>query len=163
MAMTEVGSAPVLHPAVAPLAFLLGRWLGEGEGRYPTIAPFRYGEEIHLWHVGKPFLAYSQRTWALDDSRPLHTESGYWRCPGDDRVELVIAHPTGQVEVEEGTRRGTTLLLRSTAVARTSSAKDVTGLGRHVEVDGDVLTYRLEMAAVGRPRQVHLEATLRRV
>ncbi len=47
------------------------------------------------------------------------------------------------------------------AVPRTSSAKDVSGLGRHVEVDGDVLTYRLEMAAVGRPRQVHLEATLR--
>jgi hypothetical protein len=163
MAMTEVGSAPVLHPGVAPLAFLLGRWSGEGDGRYPTIAPFRYGEEILLWHVGKPFLAYSQRTWALDDGRPLHAESGYWRCPGDDRIELVIAHPTGQVEVEEGTCRGTTLRLSSTAMARTSSAKDVSGLGRHIEVHGDVLTYRLEMAAVGQSRQVHLEATLRRV
>ena len=50
-----------------------------------------------------------------------------------------------------------------TAAARTSSAKDVSGLGRHVKVDGDVLTYRLDMAPVGQPRPVHLEATLRRV
>jgi len=160
--MTEVGSLPALHPGVAPLEFLLGTWSGEGEGRYTTIEPFRYGEEIRFWHTGKPFVAYSQRTWALDDGRPMHVETGYWRYSADGRVELVLAHPTGLVEVEEGSLSGTVVTLASTAVVRTSSAKEVTSLARHLAVEGDALTYRLDMAAVGQPDQVHLVATLRR-
>jgi hypothetical protein len=77
-------------------------------------------------------------------------------------VELVVAHPTGVVEVAEGTVTGTVVALASTAVARTASAKEVTAVARHLSVDADVLTYRLDMAAVGQPPQVHLEATLRR-
>jgi hypothetical protein len=160
--MTDVGSQPALHPDVVSLSFLLGTWSGEGKGRYPTIEPFAYGEEICLWQVGKPFLAYTQRTWALDDGRRLHAESGYWRSPAEGRVELVVAHPTGVVEVAEGTVTGTVVALASTAIARTASAKEVTAVARHLSVDADVLTYRLAMAAVGQPEQVHLEATLRR-
>jgi hypothetical protein len=153
-------SDPALHPDAERLAFLLGTWAGEGEGEYPTIEPFTYREEVRFWHVGKPFLAYSQRTWHGGDGRPLHGESGYWRPVGEDRVELVVAHPNGIVEVAEGTSRGTRIELATTAVARTSSAKHVAALERSVEVEGDVLRYTLRMGAVGVPLTHHLRAAL---
>ncbi|KHN40169.1 UPF0678 fatty acid-binding protein-like protein [Glycine soja] len=41
---------PVIHPAVAPLSYLLGTWRGQGEGGFPTINSFSYGEELHFSH-----------------------------------------------------------------------------------------------------------------
>lgn len=160
--MSPIGTEAALHPDVAPLAFLLGTWVGEGRGEYPTIEPFAYGEEIKVWHVGKPFLAYGQRTWALDDGRPLHSELGYWRARPGGHVELVLAHPTGVTEIEEGVITGTTLDLSTMTVGRTSTAKEVTALARHVEVHGHVLTYTVAMAAVSQPMQHHLQAELER-
>lgn len=162
--MTEP-SAPPLHPACEPLRGLLGSWRGEGQGAYPTIAPFSYGEEIRWGHAGKPFLAYVQRTWALDDARPLHAEAGYLRPQADGRLELVLSMPTGHVEVSSGTWDGRTLDLTSTSVSATPSAKDVTAVRRIVSLDpeGDTLRYVLDLAAVGQPIQRHLEAVLHRL
>jgi hypothetical protein len=114
-----------LHPDVEVLSFLLGEWRGEGRGTYPTIDDFAYREEVVFGHVGKPFVSYTQRTWALDDGRPLHSESGYLRPQPNDRLELVLALPSGQVEMDEGARRGGHIELTSTLVARTPSAKEV--------------------------------------
>ncbi|WP_123024956.1 peroxynitrite isomerase [Mycolicibacterium stellerae] len=155
-----------LHPGVAALAPLLGVWAGQGAGQYPTIAPFEYFEEVTFDHVGKPFLRYSQATKAVEDGRPLHAETGYLRVPSAGRLELVLAHPTGVTEIDEGTLTvtGTTIEmdLVATTIGRTASAKEVTALGRFIRVDGDELFYTVRMGAVGQPLQDHLTATLHR-
>ena len=67
----ERPDTPELHPDLAPLSFLLGRWEGAGVGGYPTIESFRFGQEISFSHNGKPFLAYTSRTWLLDEDGNL--------------------------------------------------------------------------------------------
>lgn len=164
-----MSSAPPLHESLAHVAGLLGSWSGEGAGEYPTIEPFRYAETITFGHVGKPFLAYGQRTRALVDGSPglpLHAETGYWRFPSAGRVEVVIVHPTGVTEIEEGTLvldgRATVVDLGTSTVGLTATAKSVTAIERSFRIEGDRLEYTVRMAAVGLPLQHHLAATLHR-
>jgi THAP4-like, heme-binding beta-barrel domain len=157
---------PDLHPDLEALAPLLGTWAGRGEGKYPTIEPFEYLEEVVFSHVGKPFLAYTQKTKAVADGRPLHAEIGYLRVPQPGRVELVLAHPNGITEIDAGTYSVTgdviEVQLSSTAIGLAPTAKEVTALGRSFRVDGDDLSYTLRMGAVGQPLQDHLTAVLHR-
>lgn len=154
-----------MHEALTPIAFLLGTWSGEGTGTYPTIAGFGYGEEIRFWEVGKPFLAYTQRTWSLaEPTTPMHSEAGYWRPQPGGRLEVVLAHPTGIAEVQEGTVADGTIELVATGLARTSTAKPVEALTRRFQLtEPDVLRYEIGMAAAGQPLQIHLRAELRRM
>lgn len=157
---------PELHPDLAALAPLLGTWAGQGAGKYPTIPSFDYLEEVTFAHVGKPFLAYAQKTKAVADGKPLHAETGYLRVPQPGHVELVLAHPSGITEIEVGTYSVTGDLIEmqmtTTAVGLTPTAKEVTGLGRSFRIDGDELSYTVQMGAVGQPLQDHLAAVLHR-
>lgn len=156
---------PDLHPGIAALAPLLGTWSGEGHGDYPTIEPFRYLEEVTFGHVGKPFLTYTQRT-RSEAGEPMHAETGYLRSPRASRIELILAHPTGVTEIDEGTLTETggelRLEVHSTTVGLSASAKDVMALRRSITVSGDDLNYTVLMAAVGQPLVHHLTATLHR-
>ena len=156
---------PELHPDVEPFAFLLGTWRGEGSGDYPTIEPFRYGEEMRFEHVGDPFLLYAQRSWLLaDDSMPLHFERGFLRPgSGPGEVEFTLAHPLGLTEVAEGSIRGTRIDVVSTSVSSTSTGSPVTRLERRIEVDGDRLRYELRMATAEVLLTRHLVGELRRM
>jgi hypothetical protein len=153
-----------MHPDVESIGFLIGVWRGEGRGLYPTIASLEYGEEVRFGAVpGKPFLTYQQRTWALDDQRPLHAETGYWRPKPQGRIEVVLAHPTGIAEIEEGTLTAGVIELAATSIGLAATAKEVKGLTRRFELVGnDILRYEVQLAAAGQPLQGHLAAELRR-
>lgn len=159
-------AAPDLHEALAPLRGLLGTFTGEGRGDYPTIDAFAYRETVTFGHVGKPFLAYAQRTVHPDTGAPMHAETGYLRHVGDGRIELVLAHPTGIVEVEEGhlevAADVVALELSTTTIGLTGTAKDVRSLRRRFVLDGDELRYDLWMAHAQTPETHHLAARLRR-
>ncbi len=155
-----------LHPDLRPISFLLGRWAGEGRGEYPTIEPFDFGEEVTFSHMGKPFFAYTQRSWSLDEGAPMHTEMGYWRCRSSVEgalVDVVVAHPTGHMELSEGSLEGSVLTLSSVRVEKVPGAKDVARIVRRLAVRGDELSYELDMMAVGRELVPHLRGVLRRV
>ena len=124
--------------------------------------PFAYVEEISFVHVGKPWLLYTQRTRHATEGRPLHAETGYWRPVGDGNVEVVMAYPTGHVEVAAGTVRDHDVEIVTATLVATPTAKRIDQLLRRITVDGDELRYTLAMAAVGEPLTPHLEATLHR-
>jgi len=156
-----------LHPSLAPLRFLLGRWEGAGVVGYPTIESANFGQEITFGHNGKPFLIYASRTWLLADDgsigRPLAMETGFWRPQPDGVVEVVLAHPTGITEIYIGQQAGTKIELATDAVVRTTTAKEVTAGKRLYGLIGADLGWAYDMAAMGQPLQSHVSARLRRV
>lgn len=140
----------------------MGHWEGLGAGEYPTIEPFAYHEVLEIGVSPKGFLTHSQRTVHAVDGLPLHAETGYWRVVAPGRIELVLAHPSGVVELCVGEVDGSTLHLRSTYVGCTPTAKGVETLERWYEVIGDRLRYRLSMGAIGVEHQHHLAGELHR-
>ncbi|XP_010918014.1 peroxynitrite isomerase Rv2717c [Elaeis guineensis] len=153
---------PPLHPAIAPLSFLLGRWRGEGEGGFPTINSFRYGEELQFSHSGKPVIAYSQKTWKLTSGEPMHAESGYWRPKPDGSIEVVIAQSTGLVEVQKGSydAEHKIVTLQSELVGNAAKVKEITRVFKMA--DGN-LSYVVQMATHLSSLQPHLKALLKKI
>ncbi len=151
---------PQLHVDLRPLSFLLGTWRGRGEGHYPTIESFEYVEEISFTHVGKPFIAYTQKTRHAITDLPLHAEAGYFRPTGPATFEFIVVQPSGIIEMHDGSIDGQHLTLDTSSVITTPTAKSVAQVRRTIEVEAETLTYDLSMAAVGQPLQHHLHATL---
>jgi hypothetical protein len=162
-----VEPAAELPAELVPLAFLLGRWAGVGVGGYPTIDAFRFGQEIVFSHAGKPHLAYTSRTWILDDGgnqvRLAAAETGFWRPQPRAAVEVLLCHPTGYAEVWVGEVDGAKVELRTDLVACTASAKEVSAGHRLYGLVEGELMWAYDMAAVGQPLQPHVSARLRRV
>lgn len=153
-----------MHANLQPVAALVGTWRGPGNGHYPTITDFSYTEELTFSDVGKPFLAYLQRTWSPDGA-PMHTESGFLRVPEPETVEMTLAQPTGQTELAEGQLVTDGTELRLELLARTmnsASAKHVQVTQRSYRLLGQELHTDFAMAAVGQPLTHHLSSQLTR-
>ncbi|QGG96452.1 FABP family protein [Actinomarinicola tropica] len=152
-----------VHPDCRDLVPLLGTWHGRGDGSYPGIDDFSYEEAVQFETNGKPFLAYRQQTVVPGTTTPMHAESGFWRPVLPDRVEVVLAQPTGIAEVYEGTVDEGIIQLRSTTISRTTTAKHVEVMERTFRIHHDTLRYDVRMAAMGQPLTHHLSAELQRV
>jgi hypothetical protein len=160
-----------LPAPLVPLAWLVGAWAGAGVVGYPTTSQAHFGQEMEFSHDGRPFLSYRSQTWLLDEQghkvRPLASEAGYWRVAGPaseggTAVEVMLAHPTGFVEVYYGAVEGPRVNLTTDAVLRTPTAKEYNAATRmYGLVEGDLL-WVMDMAAVGQPLQSHASARLKR-
>ncbi|GAA4904278.1 FABP family protein [Tessaracoccus lubricantis] len=153
-----------LHPALQPLATLVGTWEGAGHGEYPNIRPYGYIEELTFTNIGKPFLVYRQRTWN-SDNQLMHVETGYLRLPSPERVEFVLAQPTGQVELAEGHLEAVDRAVRiylEGKILNTSTAKQVDATARRYTLIGDELATSFDMATGQYPIQRHLTSELTR-
>lgn len=152
-----------IEPSIQSVARLIGVWEGQGQGRYPTINDFEYREELTFSDIGKPFLHYVQRTWS-PDGKPMHTETGYLRIKAPV-AEFVLALPTGQAELCEGTLAvdGEVVTLELTGrVLNSATAKQVTATRRRYVLDGDMLRTEFDMEAAGQPMSRHLDSVLYR-
>jgi hypothetical protein len=157
---------PQHHSLCAPVAFLLGIWHGDGNGGYPGMTDFAYREEMRVWHTGKAYLAFEQRTWQTDGDkagREIHGELGYLRCLEGGGLELMVAMAPGHVEVSSGSVEGTRISLESIGVVDAPSAAHVSAVKRTWWLDGELLRYDIEMSALDQPMTWHLRAELRRV
>jgi hypothetical protein len=153
-----------LHPDCGPVAWLLGTWRGSGHGDYPTIEPFEFGQELIFTHDGRPFFHYFARAWIVDEAgekvRDAALETGFLRCRPGGKVELVLAHNTGFVEIWYGDATDGKLDLTTDAVARTETAKEYVGGKRlYGNVESELL-YAFDMAAMGQALQPHTWARL---
>ncbi len=160
---------PDLPARLRPLAWLIGRWEGAGVWGYPTTESGHFGQEIVCSHDGRGFLEWQSHTWRLDSATgerlaPAAIELGFWR-PGEDgsEVELLLAHPTGIVELYVGTMEPAKISVTTDGVMRSRHAKEYNAAARlYGLVDGDLM-YTMDMAAMGQSLAPHLSAQLKRV
>ncbi len=162
-----------LAPEIYPLAWLVGRWQGEGVIVYPTIPESRVRQEVVVGHDGGPYLTWSSTLWLAGADGPVWaTESGYWRLPpdrpeglsGDQRVvELLLSDPAGHLTLYVGAVGNGRIELASDLVARTPDAAEVTAATRLYGLVRGELMWTWDIAAFGEPLQSYASAQLRRV
>lgn len=150
-----------VHPALAPLAFLIGSWAGTAEGVWVEGEPIQFRDEIEFAHVGKPYLSFRQQSWHADGA-PSHGESGYLAISASGTVTLTVAQPSGIVEVHAGTIEDGVLRMACVAIGLGPEAKRVTGAERTLHLDGEELHYRLRIAMNGEPLADHILGRLSR-
>lgn len=156
-----------LHDALMPLAWIIGRWEGNGHGNWPDRGEFSYGQQIDFSTNGQGYLHYVSQLYSVNEDgepqEPLTMETGFWRPAGAGRLEAVLSSPEGWSEVWVGTVDGAKIELVTDAVMRTETAEaDYTGGHRlYGTVEGDLL-WTFDRATAAHHLQPYLWARLER-
>ncbi|MHB0928756.1 MAG: heme-binding beta-barrel domain-containing protein [Candidatus Nanopelagicales bacterium] len=168
--MSEPDVLAGVHPDIAHLSWLVGRWRGIGEGAIAGAPGFRYEEVVEFASDGRPFLEYRSVSWMVDEDdqrlRPSHTESGYWRAGPNNGVEVTICNYHGIAEIWLGKVTVTSLenaritgaklevhasnFVHTPGAPRIESGKRIYGL-----VAGELLM-AFDMAAAGAAEESHV-------
>ncbi|KAJ8674070.1 hypothetical protein QAD02_005332 [Eretmocerus hayati] len=158
-----------MHNALQPLAWLEGIWRTEslGAGKFPTISPFKYCEEIIFSSIGQPMLNYTAQSWHPDKKVPMHREVGFLKIvPSTCKVSLFVAHNFGLTTIEEGEVTNQELCLSSTSVTRKeegSKPPAVLQIKRVFKLVDEALHQTLYMATENTPEITeHLHAVYKK-
>lgn len=156
-----------LHPDLLPLAFVLGRWSGRGNGEYPGAEPFEFGADLTLSADSRPFVSYSCHSWELGPGgevvRPLALEYGFWRSDTDGRLEVVLAQSNGQAEVWYGQVTGAKVEIATDAIVTTTTATQPYRAGHRLYglVEGKLM-WAFDKATEQHPMTSYTWATMER-
>ncbi|MDF9715001.1 FABP family protein [Nocardioides sp. ChNu-153] len=156
-----------LHPDCGPIAWMLGTWRGNGHGAYPTIESYEFGQELIFTHDGRPFFHYMARSWVVDADgekvRDDAIETGFLLARPEGKVELLLAHENGVVEIWAGEAGAGRMEIVTDAVGRVEDAEEVTGGKRlYGNVEGDLL-YAYDRSTTEHGLQPRTWARLQRV
>ncbi|XP_047365673.1 peroxynitrite isomerase THAP4-like isoform X1 [Vespa velutina] len=143
-----------MHDALKQIAFLEGKWStgkdNYGSGKFPTIKPFTFCEEITFTSIGQPMFNYVAQSWDSASKKPLHREVGFMKViPGTNKVSLLLAHNFGLTTIEEGTIENNIIKLKSTGIIRQSEGMklpNVIETCREFEINGNSLKQIFYMA-----------------
>ncbi|WP_017572142.1 nitrobindin family protein [Nocardiopsis halotolerans] len=172
-----------VHPDLAKLSFLLGRWEGVGVAGYADVEEFQFGQEIEFAHTaGLPYLTFTSRAWRMNPEGErgelVTEESGYWRARpesstterGKDEpivhLEALIVHPEGFTEVYLGNVFANRVEMSTDAVVHTETGIDATASHRLYGLFGDnreTLGYAWDLAARGHGLRSYMSAQLKQV
>lgn len=173
-----------LSPEVYPLAWLVGRWRGEGVIEYPGIGKKAFVQDLVFDHDGGPYLRFESTLRVLEDVVPdalpgdgaatgtvWSTETGYWRVSTDrpdgleddkQALEVLVADASGRITVYIGAAGNGRIDLASDAIARTSTASEVRASKRLYGLVEGRLLWVEELAAFGEPLRSYASAELDR-
>ncbi|MBU4216130.1 MAG: FABP family protein [Actinobacteria bacterium] len=177
-----------LAPEVYPLAWLVGTWRGEGVLAYPGVDESAFVHDLVVGSDGGPYLSWTS-VWRLvqapedvaelvdadvaaDPGPVWSTETGFWRVPPErpvdlpadkQPVELLLADPSGHVDIYVGAVGNGRIDLVSDVVVHTATGAEVAAGTRLLGlVDGDLM-WAHDLAAFGHPLQSYASARLSRV
>jgi THAP4-like, heme-binding beta-barrel domain len=148
---------------VAPFEGWLGRWEGEGRGLWYGVPPFRYRESLVVEALpGRALLRLTQRTTVGDSTELSHSEVGYLRLLPELQLELLVAVPSGYVEIHTGRLQERVVELSPQTLGVTPSARPLRVVRRRMELADGTLHNSVAIAVHDEEVAPHVESWLRR-
>jgi len=140
------------------LSYRSKTWLLDDDGN--QIRPL--ATEVGFWRPVAATVGHADETDASDETDETSDEDASAPSTGTE-LEVLLAHPTGFVEIYLGTVTGPRIDLATDLVARTATAKEYTAASRLYGLVESDLLWAMDMAAMGQPLQSHASARLKRM